>query len=87
MKTTKQAQNQLQLVLGKDPATKEAVIMIKVGEFTELILTLDESRALIESLTRLHTMHVEYLAHQVERARAKAKLSNKTRGVESGRGE
>ena len=75
---------QLSLALDKDPQTKETVVLIKVGDFTEITLTLDQSRALVESLTRIRNLHIEHLQHQVERARINAKVAKKTREVESG---
>jgi len=83
-RTMPNASRQLSLALDKDPKTEETVILIKVGDFTEITLTLDQSRALVESLTRMRNLHIEHLQHQVERARINAKVPNKTREVESG---
>lgn len=60
--------NAVQLRMGKDATTKEPLVIIKVGVFTEIGLTLDGAVGLEASLRQLREMYLEEHTQRVVKA-------------------
>lgn len=64
--------NAVQLRMGKDDVTKEPLVIIKVGVFTEIGLTLDGAAGLEASLRQLRALYLEEHAERVTKAQQAA---------------
>lgn len=71
-KSTLNNANAVQLRMGKDDVTKEPLVIIKVGVFTEIGLTLDGAAGLEASLRQLRALYLEEHAERVTKAQQAA---------------
>lgn len=71
-KSTLPNTNAVQLRMGKDEATNEPLVIIKVGVFTEIGLTLDGAAGLEASLRQLRALYLEEHAERVNKAQQAA---------------
>lgn len=76
-KSTPNNTNAVQLRMGKDEATKEPLVIIKVGVFTEIGLTLDGAAGLEASLRQLREMYLEEHTQRVTKAQQAATARGK----------
>lgn len=59
----------LSVTMVKDAETKEDLCQIRVGKYTVLRLSMDETLALIESMNRVRELYLEQLRRKVANAK------------------